>query len=126
MVRSRAAGVLAPQREWLSPVHTTALKIWRLMRAKANRAQAEAIVRTMSTRDPSVAMWCCCAGLTLDRAGKLTQAEQALREAIEIGPKNFDYSDALAILYLGSGRLEKSLAQARRIETLAFVLAVKK
>ena len=68
--------------------------------------------------------WCYYAGLILDRAGKFAQAEQVLREAIERGPKNFDYSDALAILYLESGRLEKSLAEARRVETLVPFLAV--
>ena len=58
--------------------------------------------------------------------GKFTQAEQSLHEAIEREPKNFDYSYALAILYLESGQLEKSLSQARRLEALVPGLPVTK
>ena len=57
-------------------------------------------------------------GLILGRMKKFTQAEQALSEAIEREPKNFDYLYALAILYLESGQLEKSLDKARQLQAL--------
>ena len=81
--------------------------------------KAEAIFRTMSEQDPAAGLPRYRLGLILGRMGKFTQAEQALREAIQREPKNFDYSYALAILYLESGQLKKSRAQAQRLEALA-------
>ena len=80
--------------------------------------KAEAIFRTMSEQDPAAGLPRYRLGLILGRMGKFTQAEQALREAIQREPKNFDYSYALAILYLESGQLKKSRVQAQRLEAL--------
>ena len=81
-------------------------------------AKAEAAFRALIAQDPAAALPRYRLGLILGRMKKFTQAEQSLGEAIEREPKNFDYLYALAILYLESGQLEKSLLQARRLEAL--------
>jgi len=80
--------------------------------------KAEAAFRTLAAQDPAAGLPRYRLGLILGRMRKFTQAEQALTEAIEREPKNFDYLYALAILYLESGQLEKSLAQARQLQAL--------
>ena len=80
--------------------------------------EAEAAFRTLVAQDPSAGLPRYRLGLILGRMKKFTEAEQSLLQAIEREPKNFDYHYALAILYLESGALEKSLNQARRLEAL--------
>jgi len=80
--------------------------------------EAEAAFRTLVAQDPSAGLPRYRLGLILGRMKKFTEAEQSLLQAIEREPKNFDYHYALAILYLESGALEKSLNQARRLEAI--------
>ena len=93
---------------------------------KGDDHNAELTFRTMVEQDPSAGLPRYRLGLILGRMGKFTQAEQSLHEAIEREPENFDYSYALAILYLESGQLEKSLDQTRRLERLVPGLPVTK
>jgi len=75
--------------------------------------EAEAAFRTLVAQHPSADLPRYRLGLILGRMKKFTEAEQSLLQTIEREPKNFDYHYALAILYLESGALEKSLNQAR-------------
>jgi len=93
---------------------------------KGDDHNAELTFRTMAEQDPSAGLPRYRLGLILGRMGKFTQAEQSLHEAIEREPENFDYSYALAILYLESGQLEKSLGQTRRLDRLVPGLPVTK
>ena len=83
----------------------------------ADEVPAESTVCVMIEQGPFVALfvtqYCCRAILILGSAKNFIQAEKDFPQTIKRGLKNFDYSDALAILYLernqGKKMLHKSL-----------------